>query len=160
MRSLPGSAECDHSLTCRTLLQTVMKTPLRIAPPGHGYHFGFTAGIRKTLSKVRSSRAIGKTLNILLFIEGLPISKRNGSELWSILALINNFKNTKPFLAGIYHGPKKPSSSSEFLNDFVDQMLIVSAEGVSVGNVHFSVNMNGFICDASRSCIHHRNKNA
>lgn len=53
----------------------------------------------------------------MIGVDGLPISKSSGSQLWQILGKILDFN--KVFIIGIYHGcSKKPEYASEFLEDF------------------------------------------
>lgn len=48
------------------------------------------------------------SLNILINIDGLPISKSSNSSLWLILSLDIILKSV--FIVGAYHGQTKPES--------------------------------------------------
>jgi len=55
-------------------------------------------------------------------IDGLPISKSSGGQLWPIMAyIITDLPLPKKvFPVGIYYGFEKPKDSNEFLLDFVN----------------------------------------
>lgn len=57
--------------------------------------------------------------NLIVFnVDGLPISRSSGGQVWPILGSIYNF--TEVFIIGIYYGQtKKPDDSNLFLEDFI-----------------------------------------
>lgn len=61
-------------------------------------------------------------LKLQFNIDGLPIAKSSGSQLWPILGLIRNIQDCSPFSVGIYHGYKKPIDLDEYLKGFVDEL--------------------------------------
>lgn len=99
---------------CRTLLDTPKQTSLNIqsVKPGSYFHFGFASSDLKSIKL-----AIG--------IDGLPISKSSGGQLWPIMAyIITDLPLPKKvFPVGIYYGFEKPKGSNEFLLDFVNEAV-------------------------------------
>lgn len=66
----------------RTLLGTPKSTPLKIVPPGEYYHEGLVNELVRVLSKYNI-----ENVNLTLNIDGLPLSKSSGQQLWPILVL-------------------------------------------------------------------------
>lgn len=53
---------------------------------------------------------IPPTIEILINIDGIPISKSSGDQFWPILGKIGNGRNQKVFTIGLYCGIAKPES--------------------------------------------------
>lgn len=73
---------------CRTLLSTprsIIPPNIQVVEPGHYYHFGLAEGIIRHASSHHFSE-----IKLMIGIDGLPIAKSSNSQLWPILAYIEN----------------------------------------------------------------------
>lgn len=68
-------------------------------------------------------------------------------QFWPIHCGFGNFK---PFLVAIFYGNSKPSSVSEFLEDFLEEYSQLKTNGIHLENVRANIQLNikAFICDA------------
>ena len=80
------------------------------------------ASLKSTLSKYATTLAKGMTLGLQINIDGLPLFKSSTIQLWPILGLLFSVPMKEPVVIGAYCGPKKPSSATEFLSDFVREL--------------------------------------
>ena len=83
--------------------------------------------------------------NLVFNIDGLPLFKSSGTQLWPILAYFNTFDI---FIIAIYGGDSKPSPLSEFLEDFVYELRNLIQDGFDWNGKHFEVAIKCFLCDA------------
>jgi len=82
-------------------------------------------------------------------IDGFLISKCSKSAFWPILMSITNIPIliNKVFTIEIYHnGSKKPYDVEDFLNPFIEKMLIILQNGIIIDRFRFSISQ--IICDA------------
>lgn len=102
----------------RTLLNTPRSMQIKEINYGHYWHYGLKKGIVNILNNLEQYQ--NNIIELMIGIDGLPISKSSGSQLWPILGKILDLN--KVFIIGIYHGhSKKPEYASEFLEDFVNE---------------------------------------
>ena len=78
-------------------------------------------------------------------IDGLPLFKSSGTQLWPILAYFNTFDI---FIIAIHGGDPKPSPLSEFLEHFVNELSNLIQDGFDWNGKHFEVTKKCFLCDA------------
>lgn len=138
----------------RTLLGTPRTSNFEISlcPPGEYLHYGLKKAIENLLY---GSTCIDETeLMFDLNIDGLPIAKSSGTCLWPILGkLVHSSLNT-PFIIGIYHGNKKPSSVHNYLAPFINEYKQLQDEGIIIDGIQYSVILRCVICDSpARSYI-------
>lgn len=89
----------------RTLLNTPRSMQIKEINFGHYWHYGLKKGIVNILNNLEQYQ--NNKIELMIGIDGLPISKSSGSQLWPILGKILDFN--KVFIIGIYHGcSKKP----------------------------------------------------
>lgn len=61
---------------------------------------------------------------------------------------------TSPIIIGVYHGMNKPNDANIFLNDFVNDFICLSQNGITVCNIKYNVIINAIVCDVpARSFI-------
>lgn len=65
-----------------------------------------------------------------------------------MLRIISKNCNSLLLLTGIFHGFTKPSDPNEFLQDFVNEVIVLTRNGIQLENRVFSVEISNFICDA------------
>lgn len=129
----------------RTLLSTPRSIiPKRVIAPGQYHHLGLEKCLRYLVQKNKVQESV---CNILVNIDGLPLSKSSSSELYPILVSLFTHPNVVG-LVGLYHGYKKPEDLNLFLEDFVEEVSQLVNSGFSVNGADYSVKLKGFVCDA------------
>ncbi len=111
----------------RTLLKTKTHYAIQEKAGGNYHHFGILSSLKATISKYAKTLAEGMTLGLQINIDGLPLFKRSTVQLWPILGLLVTIPMKEPVVIGAYCGPKKPSSATEFLSDFVNELQELEA---------------------------------
>lgn len=109
----------------RTLLRTPRVTLLKIVPPGEYYHQGLVNELVRVLLKYDI-----KTVDLTLNIDGLPLSKSSGKQLWPILISIAGVQGE--IMVGAYCGYKKPDDINLFLEDFVSEVIYLINNGLEI----------------------------
>lgn len=132
-------------------VRTLMKTPksyevLNVAG-GSYYHFGIENWVMSIVTGIENVTEVSLQVNI----DGLPLFKSSGAQLWPILGRLVKPKISKPFVIGLYSGDQKPTSVAEYLNHFVRDLNDLFQNGVRVSDeseerVEFSLSC--IICDA------------
>lgn len=127
-------------------IRTLLKTPKEstILPMGHGYycHFGLKKIIIQMVKAYTESR---NYVNLLINIDGLPLSKSSKACLWPILC--SNFQTSKVYIIGAYFGQTKPENAN-FLRQCVDELKDMINDGFEHKNKLIQINVHALICDA------------
>lgn len=139
-------------LDARTLLNTPRDMSLKVVQPGVYYHFGFKNSIEKLMSVAQSHIKNSDVIEICMNIDGLPLSKSSGSQLYPILC--NLFLQKTPvFVVGLYQGNEKPREANEFLQSFVNEAVSVVEEGFIFDGKKYYIKIKAFICDVPAKCF-------
>lgn len=94
-----------------TLLGTVRKVHADNVEPGRYYHFGISHCIVNLIQTSQYSVQNMQVIETMINIDGLPLSKSSGSQVYPILcSLVNNYTNVG--IIGIYHGYRKPADAN------------------------------------------------
>lgn len=113
----------------RRLLKTPTTHNIINIKPGSYIHIGIEFMLKPILKIYQHYFNINSNKIKLSFnIDGLPIPKCSKSAFWPILMSITNIPIliTKVFTIGIYHSDsKKLYDVEEFLNPFIEEMLII-----------------------------------
>lgn len=136
----------------RTLLGTRHKEPQQLLEMSGGsyWHQGFEKCINHSFSRMQTPMAISININI----DGIPIYNNGSSQFWPILFNVQEFPAMKPMAIGIFYGHSKPKMVEEFLQPFVDEMIVILNNGVIVNGHKLTVKIRAFICDTpARSFI-------
>lgn len=138
----------DLPIDPRTLLGTKVVEGIKEKTGGLYYHFGVSNGLNQLL-KENPELMASNTVYLQINIDGLPLFKSNSLQLWPILGLIlqSNAPYTEPFVIGVFSGNQKPTDVNEFLKEFVDEMLVLSKDGLNFNGHHLNVTIKNFICD-------------
>jgi hypothetical protein len=131
----------------RSLLHTPNSIQLQHISGGDYYHCGIENGIAILLQHHDLSNICDKIL-INISIDGLPLFRSSKVQLWPILGNILQLPQNAIFVIGLYSGTSKPSSVSEYLKNFIDEMKNLMHRGITYLGKHYSVGLNAFICDA------------
>lgn len=86
-------------------------------------------------------------------IDGLPLTKRSKSQLWTTLGKISGLLFSDVFLIGAYHDYEKPNSVDDFLNCFIEEYQELQDTGFSYNETNYIVKINFIICDAPAQCM-------
>ncbi|XP_065641167.1 uncharacterized protein LOC136073496 [Hydra vulgaris] len=125
----------------RTLLNTPRSVEVKVKCGGEYIYFGLQKCILKILNKLSNINKIDLVVNI----DGFPLYKSSSVEIWPILC---QFSISLPFSVAIFCGNAKPSSESEFLEDFLEELTSLSFNGVEHAGKHYPVSLKYFCCDA------------
>ncbi|RZF46995.1 hypothetical protein LSTR_LSTR011858 [Laodelphax striatellus] len=138
LNSLPDDA--------RTLLKTPRCTAVRPLGSGEYIYLGIENGLKNTLKSVQVSGEITE-LKLLINIDGLPVSKSSGGQMWPQLGKIRSIKSSPVFVIGLYYGNEKPSDSNEFMSSLVDELNFLFENGFYLNGLSFKLSHVGFVCD-------------
>lgn len=133
----------------RTLLTTNTLCSPTPMSPGEYFHFGVSQGIVKTLDVQPNNPIFDDDIILLqVNIDGLPLFKSTNVQLWPILCIVTKISAKSPFIAGLYCGNSKPDELSEYLKEFVEEMIVLENEGFLFRNKLYRVKLSAVICDA------------
>jgi len=142
--------KCFSSLPkdARTILHTkpIELSKMRIVDPGKYYHFGIENGINRYFSTFNVIDHSSQEINLVIGIDGLPISKSNSNQFWPILAYMRS-KSKVVFPVGLYFGTEKPHDSKAFLKDFIDEAKHLVDNGLVINNNIYKILLDVFCCD-------------
>lgn len=141
----------------RTLLKTKTHYAIQEKAGGNYHHFGILSSLKATISKYAKTLAEGMTLGLQININGLPLFKSSTVQLWPILGLLVTIPMKEPVVIGAYCGPKKPSSATEFLSDFVNELQELEA-GFCFGDKNLKIELHTVVCDAPARAFVKKNK--
>lgn len=143
---LKESYSLDLPSDARTLLKTERSIVTKCVEPGHYYHFGLKNSILQLTKSFDVSNILNNTIYININVDGLPISKSSGSQVYPILCNIAGFKDIA--MIGIYHGYQKPNDANSFLKDFVNEAIDLTNNRIAINGQLFIIKIKSFICDA------------
>lgn len=78
-------------------------------------------------------------------IDGVPLFKSSGVQLWPILVKCGQFD---PFIVAMLSGQRKPSPLEEYLTDFVTEYKHIKDNGIVYEGQTYTVNIDALTCDA------------
>jgi len=129
--------------------KTLLKTPKAYAianiSGGQYFHFGLELQLLHLLS---SKRCTSNVLEVMLGIDGLPISKSSKKQFWPILGICKVL-DERPFIIGLYFSlVSKPTSVDQFLQPLVQEFGKLKEMGLWHEHVRFDVKIKCVIADA------------
>ncbi|EZA54476.1 hypothetical protein X777_05834, partial [Ooceraea biroi] len=129
-----------------SLLGTMRKVNAEDIEPGRYYHFGINHCVEKL---AKTSQYLLKNLQVIeiaINIDGLPLSKSSGSQVYPILcSLFNNYNDVG--IIGIYYGYEKPRDANKSLQSFVKEAQHLITHGITVNGMIYPFKIKVFICD-------------
>lgn len=150
--------------TARTILKTKRSANHDIINIGNGFYWHY--GVEKCIQLIASDIIIlnkevinvtlpnEDTINILINIDGLPLTKSSNNCLWPILCSDTRIK--KVYLIGAYQGNEKASDSNLFLSKFVNEINPLLLNTYYYQNHKFKIKVHALICDApAKSLVLH-----
>lgn len=134
----------------KTLLKTPRNICIQTLAGGKFFYFG----IKSQILKIIPADFPFSELTLTIGTDGFPICKSSGTDMWPILFKINEISNSRPIIAGLFCGDRKPSSLDEFLNQFITELTELETSGILMRTTNFSVRVKCIIADApARSFI-------
>lgn len=126
----------------RTLLKTPRKADINSIGGGSYYHFGLNGIIEKMLNELKDI----KKIDLLLNVDGLPLSRSSTASFWPILC--SNTKSKKVYIVGAFYGYRKPDNCNEFLGPITHELEILSNVGYMKNGKQVQICLHALICDA------------
>lgn len=128
----------------RTLLSTPRHIFSKSVAPGIYSHIGIKNAVKNLINFLDNKP---ERINLLINIDGLPISKSSNSQIYPILCSLAEYPQYVSAI-GIYHGYEKPNNANDFLSDFVIEATELSQQGFTLNNHNIPFLIKAFICDA------------
>ena len=141
---LKDSGHKELPKDARTLLKTPRMVPTLVKAGGDYTYIGIQKGICKSLRHTDLGER-DSTLKLSINVDGLPIWKSSGHQIWPILGQIDDFH---PFPIALYFGTTKPRDVNEFLEDFLVEYKTLKETGFVMDALHFNISIRLFPCDA------------
>ena len=137
---LPGCA--------RTLLQTSRNIPIQQKSGMEYVYFPFSEQLLRHFKR-HPVDTICRTdsLEISLNVDGLPLLKSSGENVWPVLYAIVNIKPIVVFPVVLTCGDSKPNDL-EFLEELINDLNDVLKSGIQDGERVLSVTIRCVVCDA------------
>ena len=134
----------------RTLLKTPTDYCVTLMSNGGQYcYMGIAKGLNNLLQVCNSALYDSfQTLRLQFNVDGLPLFKSSGIQLWPILCMVKNLKISDPFVIALYCGKEKPGNAAEFMKDFIADMNNLLSNGFIFAGKKFVVEIHSFVCDA------------
>ncbi|CAL1683849.1 unnamed protein product [Lasius platythorax] len=122
LRHAPHSQFKTLPKSARVLLKTPKKTAEVVALSGGlYYHFGLSNTLEVFLLHYKSMSLKVSEINLLVNIDGLPLSRSSPNSFWPIL--VSDDISNQVHIVGLFYGRKKPNNANEFLQQFVQELI-------------------------------------
>ena len=134
----------------RTLLATSKTFPIHKLAGGEYIHFGVESSLKKQLA-INPELQLYPKLHLQINIDGLPLFKSSSSQLWPILATIEEARDTQPvqpFVIGAYYGEHKPNDVGAYLNKFIEDMKSLEQAPYDNNGKDIEIAIRNIVCDA------------
>nr|CAI5841124.1 unnamed protein product [Callosobruchus analis] len=132
---------------CRTLLKTPRAIEILQLGNGSYCHFGLKSIINKMYHERKINNLPSSNIELLVNIDGLPISKSSSAALWPILCSDDTFTK-RVYIIGAFFGKQKPVKANEYLQSFVEEVKDLINTGIEINHTVVSIHLKALICDA------------
>lgn len=89
-----------------------------------------------------------KKIKILVNVDGSQNYNQSTQQFWTILIGLPSDKYiVPPEIVAIFHGTSKPKDPHEFLEEFIDEVIKLMENNVTIENVTFEFEIFRFVCD-------------
>ena len=141
------SKDSNLPYDARTLLSTPRNTKCKTIAGGEYYYFGVKDNVVRSIDmgtrsftypyfkKLNLDIGSCELLTLTVNTDGIPLSRSSKRSFWPILGKLDQSKLGKPFVLAIYSGTGKPTNVSEFFQDFVSQMKVLSSNGFTHNDI-------------------------
>lgn len=144
LKILKSCYDSSLPIDSRTLLKTDVSTiniPIKDVVPGKYYHFGIANGIKNHYIEKEEN-----IIELVIGIDGLPLTRSSKSTFWPILCYIRPFSKIV-FPIGIYWGYDKPTDSNDFLREFYDEVVNIITNGIQIKNKSCDIRNKSVVID-------------
>lgn len=131
----------------RTLLKTPRFCTVVDMYPGQYAHLGLQNGLEHILGTYKNLEFKDDNIEIILNIDGLPLSKSSSTQFWPILVAIEGY-GRDPFIAGIFCGSSKPADVNNYLEQFLAEYKSLKETGLLYKSKKYEIKIKSIICDA------------
>lgn len=125
----------DLPLDVRTLMHTPRSHDIISINPGTYINLGLKKMLLIILHFYKSSLKNVKEIFLSFNIDGLPLANSSKQQFWPIHCVIINMPHLSKlvFTVGLYYSThKKPDSITEFLNLFINELLELINNGITI----------------------------
>lgn len=136
----------DLPKDARTLLKTEAKFSIGRKCVGLYYYIGILSSFKEKLHQAFQSFENGCTFKLQINIDGLPLFKSSGIQVWPIIGRLLSFPNKEPAVIALFSGPHKPKPAEVFLEDFVAELKELES-GIDFEGKQIFVQLDSVICD-------------
>ena len=145
---LKGTGHPDLPSCARTLLQTSRNIPIQRKSGMEYVYFPFAEQLLRHFKR-HPIETVCRTdsLEISLNVDGLPLFRSSGKNLWPVLCAIVNIKPVVVFPVVLTCGDSKPKDL-EFLDELIRDLNNILESGVQDGERVLSVTVRCIVCDA------------
>lgn len=145
---LSNFPNCSLPKSHKTLFGTVTSYNIDNIEGGKYYHFGLAKKI-KFYSSLDSFSDTFDSFQLIVGIDGLPISRSSKKQFWPILVTTPLLNFNKPFIVGLYYSDNcKPNKVTEFLEPFVEECLSLARTGLEINGILRKVFVKCIVADA------------
>ena len=141
---LRQNGHSDLPKCTKTLIKTPRKVNISEKCGGSYIYLGIIRGINRVIEN-NPHLPIPQIISLNVNIDGLPLFKSSSDQIWPILS---KFSNYPVFVVALFHGKAKPSSTEEFLSDFLAEYSSIKESGLQLNNSNFPIEIKAFVCDA------------
>lgn len=138
---------CDLQKGAQTLLNTRRDYSVRELCSGLYHYIGIIEALKHTLSQWKDKPVDGCCLHLQMSVDGLPLFKSSGLQLWPILGRLVGVPMKEPVVIGMYSGIKKPDSLKMYLTDLANELSQLQ-EGFTFEGKRLTLKVHSMICDA------------
>ena len=129
----------------RTLLQTPRHVESEEKCGGQYTYFGIENGLIRTLTDNKAVAEAITSIELNVNVDGVPLFRSSNVQLWPILC---SFGRLNPFIVALFCGKSKPSSVTEFMSDFLRELIRITESDILHGSKKYKISIRSFICDA------------
>ena len=137
----------NFSNDARSCVRSLRKVDTIDMPPGRYFHFGLQDSLKDALEYTTLNVDCSE-LRIQLNVDGLPISKSSTLSFWPILCRLVSPKLADTFMVGLYCGLSKPNNVKDYLSHFLDDLNVVTGQGIIIHGKKYSLSIHSIVCDA------------
>jgi len=105
----------------RTLLRTPRNTNIIELAGGSYWHYGLNNIIENLKKEYTKLKVAVNEFQLILNVDGLPLSKSSKSTFWPILVSDKILENV--YMVGCYYGKEHPTDSNRFLQTFINELI-------------------------------------
>ena len=138
--------KCLLPKDARTLLHTPRTSNCTKIQGGDYLHLGVEQMLKFYAQMYVEANISVQYIDLSLNIDGLPLSRSSSNSFWPILVADTILKRIQ--IVGIYYGYKKPESSNELLDKFIDEITYFINNRFIYDTNKFFIRLTKIICDA------------